>query len=320
MSQLLNDIGWAAGRVYGHARLTSIERDDLQGSAAVDERDDEELEKNPDIVDEDDRLDDDDLDDQPRGKRSDKSARAYDELKSERDRLKAETEKKDRLLQDATTRLQQLEQRETRDAVNVRVDAAQAEDERMAREFSAQLKSVDRNDPEYTEKVTKLWLQKQREVAREASLRTSSEVVETRLTEGEFRKKVRAEAVDELKRQGLTEEDYDLLLAINHAQGIRDPGWDKRMPNEQQIPHLVGILKERLVKTTRQSPTFRDEKERHRRDMGGVIGEGSRSGERRRQTDTNEGKSELGSSIDDLTRLRTLQKQSASRMLRMDQR
>lgn len=319
MSHLLNDIGWAAGRVYGHARLTSIERDDLQGSAAVDERDDEELEEK-DIVDEDDRLDDDDLDDQPRGKRSDKSARAYDELKSERDRLKAETEKKDKLLQDVSTRLHEFEQRQTRQQVNDQVNESQEQEDRLAREFSAQLKSVDRNDPEYTEKVTKLWLKKQREIAKQMSLETSSQIVDQRLTMDEQRERANQAAVAELERQGLSKDNLKLLRAMVAVKSEEDPGWDRRMPNSEQIPHLVGLLKEQLVKTTRQSPEFREQKERHRKDMDGVLGESSRSGERRSRADRDDSKSELGSTIDDLAKLRASQRSNASRMLRMDQR
>lgn len=320
MSQLLNGIGWAAGRVYGHARLTSIEREDLSGSAAVDERDDEEIEGKHDIVDEDDRLDDDDLDDQPRGKRSDKSARAYDDLKSERDRLKAEAEKKEKLLQDVSTRLHQFEQRETRQQVNSQVDERQRGSEQVARDLAAQVKALDRNDPEYTEKVYGLLVKNQEEIAERISLRASSEVVDRRLTMDEQRERAQQSALSELERQGLSKDHFKLLRAMAAVKAEEDPGWDRRMPNEEQIPHLVGLLKEQLVKTTRQNPTFREEKERHRRDMGGVLGEGSRSGERRSRADSSEEKSELGSTIDDLAKLRSSQRSAASRMLRMDQR
>lgn len=318
MSKLMQDIGWAAGRVYGHARLLTIDRDDLSGSAAVDEREEEELEKNP-IVDETDLLDEDDLDDQPRGKRTDKSARAYDALKSERDRLQADMEKKDRLLQDLASRMERIEQtRESRQEVNTRADEGQRASEQRARDLAAKVKALDRNDPEYTEKVYGLLVQTQEEIAERASLRTSSDVVNARLTMDEQRERAQRTALDELERQGLSKENFDLLRAMAAVKSEKDPGWDRRMPNDEQIPHLVGLLKEHLVKTTRQNPAFREEKTKHRASMDGVIGEGSRSGERRNTRQERDGESELGSTLDDLAKLRNSQRQNASRMLRAE--
>ena len=314
MTKLMQDIGWAAGRVYGHARLLTIDRDDPQGSAAVDARDDDEIEENP-IVDEDDRLDDDDLDDQPRGKRTDKSARAYDDLKSERDRLKAETEKKDRLLQDMAERVNRLEQgRETRQTVNDRADEERQASEQRGRDLAAKVKALDRNDPEYTEKVYGLLVQTQEDIAKRTSLQTSADVVHTRLTMDEQRSRAQRAALDELERQGLTKDDLPLLRAMAAVKQEEDPGWDRRMPNAEQIPHLVSRLKEHLVKTTRHNPAFREEKAKHRSSMDGVIGEGSRSGERRSTRADREGTSELGSTLNDLSRLKRTQRKLADQM------
>lgn len=318
MTKLMQDIGWAAGRVYGHARLLTIDRDDPQGSAAVDEREDEEIDEKP-IVDEDDRLDDDDLDDQPRGKRTDKSARAYDELKSERDRLKAETEKKDRLLQELSSRVERVEQgRESRESVNARADEETRIHEQRGRELAAKVKALDRNDPEYTEKVYGMLAQAQAEIAERASVRTSEQVVQARLTMDEQRERAQQVALDELERQGLSKDNFKLLRAMAAVKSQDDPGWDRRMPNDEQIPHLVGLLKEHLVKTTRQNPAFREEKSKHRSSMDGVIGEGSRSGERRATRSERDGESELGSTLDDLAKLRNSQRTNASRMLRAE--
>jgi len=319
MSKLLAQLGWAAGRVYGHARLLTIDRDDPQGSAAVEDEtevEDEKLER--DIVDEDDRLDDDDLDDQPRGKRGDKSAQAYDKLKSERDRLQAEAEKKDRLLQEVSTRLERIEQgRESRQTVNERTDEQQLARKQRARDMAERAKALDRNDPEYTAKVYEIFLEEQEAVAKDTSLRTSSEVVQARLTMDEQRARAQQAALAELERQGLTKENFKLLRAMAAVKNEEDPGWDRRMPNEEQIPHLVGLLKEQLVKTTRQNPSFREEKAKHRASMDGVIGDGSRSGERRERGER-DGGTELGSTLDDLAKLRASQRQNTSRMLRTE--
>ncbi len=317
MTKLMQDIGWAAGRVYGHAHLLTIDRDDPSGSAAVDEREEEELDEKP-IVDEDDRLDDDDLDDQPRGKREDKSAKAYDGLKSERDRLKAENEKKDRLLQELSSRVERVEQgRESRESVNARADEAQRASEQRGRELAAKVKALDRNDPEYTEKVYSMLVQAQEEIALQASARTSEYVVNNRLSMDEQRERAQQVALAELERQGLSKENFDLLRAMAAVKSEKDPGWDKRMPNDEQIPHLVGLLKEHLVKTTRQNPAFREEKTKHRSSMDGVIGEGSRS-ERRSAKSEREEESEKGSILDDLARFRDSQRKNASRMLRAE--
>lgn len=314
MTKLMQDIGWAAGRVYGHARLLTIDRDDPQGSAAVDARDDDEIEENP-IVDEDDRLDDDDLDDQPRGKREDKSAKAYDGLKSERDRLQAENQKKDRLLQELTARVSTIEQgRESRESVNARADEESRTMDGLKRQLSSKLKALDRNDPEYSDKLVGLWTDHQADVARLASVETSNRVVEHRLTMDEQRERAHQSAVAELERQGLSKGDFKLLRAMASIKSEDDPGWDRRMPNDEQIPHLVGLLKEHLVKTTRQNPSFREEKAKHRSSMDGVIGEGSRSGERRSTRADREGTSELGSTLNDLSRLKRTQRKLADQM------
>jgi len=317
MTKLMQDIGWAAGRVYGHARLLTIDRDDPQGSAAVDEREDEEIEEKP-IVDEDDRLDDDDLDDQPRGKREDKSVQAYNGLKSERDRLKAENEKKDRLLQELSSRVERVEQgRESRESVNARVDEESKTIDGLKRQLSSKLKALDRNDPEYSDKLVGLWTDHQADVARIASVETSNQVVQHRLTMDEQRERAQQVALDELERQGLSKDNFKLLRAMAAVKSQDDPGWDRRMPNDEQIPHLVGLLKEHLVKTTRQNPAFREEKAKHRSSMDGVIGEGSRS-ERRSAKSERDGESELGSTLDDLAKLRSSQRTNASRMLRAE--
>ena len=319
ISRWLNDIGWAASRVYGHAHLLTIDRDDPQGSAAVDKEN--ELDKTQPIVDEDDRLDDDDLDDQPRGKRTDKSARAYDDLKSERDRLKAETEKKDRLLQDMAERVNRLEQgRETRQTVNDRADEERQASEQRGRDLAAKVKALDRSDPEYTEKVYSMLVQAQEDIAKRTSLQTSAEVVNTRLTMDEQRSRAQRAALDELERQGLTKDDLPLLRAMAAVKQEEDPGWDRRMPNAEQIPHLVSRLKERLVKTTRNDPSFREEKTRHRETMGGVIGEGSRSGRSARNGGDDDGQQGPGSILADLARLRTSQRTNTTRMLRTSDR
>jgi len=233
--------------------------------------------------------------------------------------LKAETEKKDRLLQELSSRVERVEQgRESRESVNARADEESKTIEGLKRQLSSKLKALDRNDPEYSDKIVGLWTDHQADVARIASVETSNQVVQHRLTMDEQRERAQQVALDELERQGLSKDNFKLLRAMAAVKSQDDPGWDRRMPNDEQIPHLVGLLKEHLVKTTRQNPAFREEKSKHRSSMDGVIGEGSRSGERRSTRSERDGESELGSTLDDLAKLRNSQRTNASRMLRAE--
>lgn len=329
MVDVLQKIGWAAGDVYRHAHRLTIERDDPQGSAVLDE---EEEDKNTTIVDEDERLDDADLDDQPiRGRRTDKSAEAYDKLKSERDRLRADSDKKDRLLQDLSTRLTRIEQgsttRETRDDANRRASEEQEQIKARARALAGKVKDsvqgVDRNDPTYTEKVyeaieahnAELRRQDQERLLAEIDRRSSATVSQT-LSDREVRERAEQIALDELKAQGLGEEHFELLEGLAAVKARKDPGWFKRIPDEDQIPQLVTALKEQVMKAKRSSQAFKDEKTRHRDDMNGVIGESSTTRRGSRQEDDDEGTEGPGSILADLSRMRKGQRQDSRVMLR----
>lgn len=325
MFRLLNDIGWAAGRVYGHAHLLTIDGDDSDhaGSAVLDEEKDEKDE--PHIADQDDRLDDDDLDDQPRGRRTDKSAKAYDDLKSERDRLKAENDKKDRLLQDVTGRLERLEQgRETRDAVNIRTNEAKERARQRAREVVDEISKIPADDPERSRKVYEhlfeTMYQDQAAAAEEISRRTSSEVVQETRTREQLYEDARKATVAALEDAGLGEEAFELVQAMSVMKRQHDPDWFRRTPDEEQIPSLVNLVKEKIIKYARGSKEFKDDKRRHREDMDGVIGEGSR-GKRAARSEEDRGTQEgPGSMLADLSRLKKTQRHNTNLMLRQGER
>ncbi len=317
MFRLLHDIGWAAGRVHGHAHLLTIDRDDLDGSAADDDEDGKKDEHREDIADQDERLDDDDLDDQPRGRHSDKSAKAYDELKSERDKLKADNEKKDRLLQEVNERLARLDEgRETREEVNARTNAAKERARERARQVVEELKKIPDNDPAKSvkvyERIFETVFEDQERTAEEISRRTSAEVVEETRSVEQRREDARKETLAALEEAGLDEQDFELVQGLAVLKRTTDPGWFKRTAPEDQIPELVQAVKERIVKRTRDSEEHREDKRRHRAAMDGVIGDGSR-GRRGQDEDRDEGP---GSILADLSRLKQTQRRNTQVMLR----
>jgi len=326
MDTLLRKIGWAAGDIHRHAHLLTIDRDDPKGSAAVDDEEDLE-EKDTHIVDEDDRLDDDDLDDQPRGKRSDqsdKSAKAYDALKSERDRLIAENARKDKLIEDFNARLARIEQqRETREDVNRQTDEANAQAEARARELAAKVRAIANDDPERTEKVYAL-IEKHNEerfrVERERLMseidQRSSRVVEQRLTREEQAERSERLTLKELERQGLPQEYLDLVQDMAASKLVTDRDWFKRVPDAEQIPELVKEFKERLMRGKRSSQAFKDEKRRHREDQDGVLGETATTRRGSRQEDDGDDIEGPGSSLADIARLRKERLRDSARMLR----
>lgn len=331
MDKLLAKIGWAAEGFQPHARLLSLDRDDPQGSAAVEDEDVLDTEKT-DIVDQDDRLENDDLDDLPvRGRRTDKSAKAYDELKSERDRLKADTEKKDRLIEEFNARLLRMEQgqqtRESREDVNRRADEEQQLIQARAKRLVDKVQAIRADDPERGQKIYTAMEEHNEEIRREerALLRQeieqqSSRAVEQRLSDKEAREQARVVTVEELERQGLDEECFDLVQALAIAKRNTDPTWFRRVNPDEQIPELVKTLKERLMKSKRGSQELRDEKRRHREDQDGVLGETSAT-KRRSIRDEDDGEGDgPGSMLADLSRWKQGLRRDTSRMLGRENR
>ena len=324
MFDLLTDIGHAAGLVHVHAaRLLTIGGNDSPGggSAAVDE--DEEFAQ--DIVDEDLSQDTDDLDNQPRGRRS-KQAQAYDELKSEKDRLKADNEKQARELAAIQERLAKVEgQHETREAVNTRTNTQLDRAKERAREVVDKIKTLDRNDPDYSVKVYEAMFEKvyadQATTAEEVSRRTSSEVYEDTRTREQQYADAKKETLACLKEEGLDEDAFELVQALSIAKTQTDPSWFKRVKPEDQIAELVNIVKERIIKTTRNSQEFKDGKRRHREAMDGTIEEGSRGNRgRQREQDDDDRAEGPGSMLADLAKLKRIQGRNTNVMLRQSER
>lgn len=327
MSALFTHIGWAAGDIHRHAHRLTIDRDDPQGSAAVEDDDQHDEEERRTTVNEDEFLDEDDLDDQPRSRRGDKEQKLVDRLKSDNDKLLDELKKRDRTLEDMSSRLMRVEQdrteRETRADVNRRSDAMHADAEREGRELASKVSMLDRTDPEYSTKVYTLIAEhnqrnRHEDAARilEEVDRRSSAAVTRRMTQQERYEDSKAKTLAELERIGLSKSLFGLVEDMAVAKSATDPEWFRRTPDAEQIPTLVSDLKERLMTSKRSSQDFRDEKRNHRADMDGVLGDGSRN-TRRGGTQDEDGEPQgPGSILADLTRMRKAQRQDTQTMLR----
>lgn len=334
MEKLLAKIGWAAANFQPHAHLLTIQRNDPNGSAVADDEETDEREERTErpIVNEDDFLEEDDLDDAPiRGRRTDKSAKAYDDLKSERDRLKADLDKKDRLLEEHNARLARLEQsgtRESREDVNRRADEERERIKTRSRALVEKVKAIPADDPERGTKIYEAMEEHNATLFKEQEARLlqaidqrSADIVTTRLTREEQRERAKDAAMTELKEHGFTRpQDFTMLTVLADMESQENPGWDRRMPNEQQIPYLVGKMKELRVGDKRSSQESRDDKRRHREDQDGVLGETSTTKRRsfREQDDEGDETEGPGSMLADLKRWKSGQRQSTNRMLGRD--
>lgn len=326
MTHFKHDIGFAAGIVPFHATHLIIEGHESAGagSAALD---DEGLDGDQHIDGNEGDGDGDLGDDQPSGRRT-RQAKAYDEIKSDRDRLKSENDKKDREFRDLQSRLATLEQSTTtRKEVNDRTNTTLDQAKSRAREVVSEIKKLNRDDPDYSEKVYETMFSRlyadQQKTAEEISRRTSSEVYSQTQTQEQRKAEAEETAIAELEAAGLSAKDLRLVQFVA-SEKMRTEGeaWFKTTPQDEQVPLLVKEVATMLRGTKRGSDEFRDAKRDHRKVMDGVIGETSR-GTRRTSRDEqgDEGKAEgPGSILADLARLRSTQRQSTKVMLRQAER
>ncbi|MDH5666559.1 MAG: hypothetical protein OEY86_00930 [Nitrospira sp.] len=323
MSQMLRAItGYAAELVPAHAvRVLSISGNDSPGggSAVADEKD-EKGEDEQNIVDGQDFEDEDLDDDRPRGKRSEKAERAYDELKSERDKTQARLERQERENAELQARLASLESRqETRQEVSARTNAA-IERARLAKEaILAEIKKIPADDPDRSAKVyealvTRIY-QDQDLSAQDISRNMSMEVSQEIRSREERRQAAETEALKELDRQGLRKEDLRLVKMVARE---KDESWFRSTPSEEQVSLLVEEAATMLRGSKRSSREFREDKDRHREAMDGVIERGSDRTRARRGRDDDEGEDRdgPGSMLADWKRLRDLQAKNTGLMMR----
>jgi hypothetical protein len=323
MSRILQTIGLVTADVPPHLARLAIEGNDSAGAGStttVDEKTDEELDEARQEALE--RGEGDDLDDeQPRSKRA-KDVAAFRELQSTNDKLKHDLDAQKRENQEVKDRLAALETTHTsREETNTRTNTHLAKAKERAREVVADIRKLDKNDPEYSEKVYETMLSKiytdQAEEAEQTSRRTSSETFQQERTLEEQKAQARTDTIAALEEAGLDEQDFELVQALAISKQVTDPGWFKRTKAEAQIPELVQTVKDRIMKTKRGSQEFKEDKKRHREAMDGVIGEGTRG---RKGTD-DEGESEgPGSMLADLTRLRKTQRRNTALMLHQAER
>lgn len=326
MNRILRAItGYAAESVPTHAvRMLTIGGNDSPGggSAVADDEEQDEKDEKDDIVGDQDFEDEDLDDDQPRGKRSQKAERAYDELKSDRDKAKARLEQRERENAELQERLARLERgQETRQDVSARTNDALERARRAKEEILAEIKKLPADDPDRAGKVYEALLfkiyQDQEAAAQAISRSTSMEVTQEVQSREERRIAAEEAALKELDRQGLRKEDLRLVKMVARE---KDETWFRSTPSEEQVERLVEEAAEMLRGSKRSSREFREDKTRHREAMDGVIDQGSgRTVGRRERDSEDEDREGPGSMLADLTRLKkTLQKNTGLMMRNRD--
>lgn len=322
MFRWMSDIGCAAGSLPFHASRLVIDGNDQAGAGSA-TLDDEKVDESTIVGDED--LGDGDFDDdQPRGRR-DKQAKAYDALKSDRDRLAADLAKKDELLTSLSQRLDAVEKTaETRQDVNARTNASMERAEQRAREVVAAIRKINRDAPDYSEQVYATMFkrldQDYSKAAEEVSERTSREVYQETRTQEQRRADAEREALEHLEDAGLDKEHLRLVQLLASEKNMVDPDWFKKTPAAEQVPKLVEEVVTLIRGPKRNSQEFKDEKKRHREPMDGVIDSSSRGTRRTAREDDDDQKEGPGSILADLARLKKTQRQSTNVMLRQSER
>lgn len=263
--------------------------------------------------------------DEDRSSRSSRQDKAYDDLKSDRDRLKHDLEKQQRETQTLTERLNKLDtDKTTREETNARTNAHLSLAKQRSREIVSEINKLDPNDPERAAKVYDTILERIYEdlpkVAEDISKRTARETFQREHKLDQDQAAAKQLTLESLKEAGLDDEDFELVEALAIAKGTTDPGWFDRVPAEQQIDTLVGIVKSRIVKTTRSSQEFQDEKKTHRKPMDGVIDRGSQSRRSVRDQEDDDQTAGPGSILADMARAKKAKQLSTRIMLRQAER
>ena len=306
-------------RHLGHLAITGNDSSDAGGSTSTVEDDDETKDLDEDTVDGHDdtdtrgQEDEKDAGGRRRGRDGeDKGAIAFRELQSKFDR--AEGDK--RQLQE---RLAKLEQVQT-DTTEKGTRHARAKERAMetARRMVAEIAQLDEHDPERSVKLyAKILEPMYSEVpdeAEEISRRTSREELNHAEARERAQERAKVLALKELDEQGLDDSYFQDLVELTHYKNATDPGWLKVIPDQEQIPYLVGELKKKFARTTEKMADREQKKREHRESARGVIGEGSRG--RRGTTDQPDDREEgPGSMLGDMARLKKERKALANTML-----
>lgn len=322
MKSMFNDIGLVTAGLRAHlTRLASIEKDPEGSTSTMEDEETDDEKALREQAEEDARLGEDPDDDRSRRGRE---TAAYRELQADRDRLKSDLEKQQRQTQELTERFNKSEREKTdREKTNAETNAHLGLAKQRSREIVAEINKLDPNDPERAAKVYDTILEKVYEdlpkVAQDISTRTARETFQREQKLDRDQSEAKRVTLDALKAAGLDDEDYELVEALAIAKGTTDPGWFDRVAPEKQIDALVDIVKGRIVKTTRESQEFQDEKDRHRKPMRGVIDRGSQT-RRVRDQEEEPDRTGPGSILEDMARAKRAKLQSTKVMLRQAER
>jgi len=318
LKELLN-IGCAAD-AERHATRLAIRGHDSAGAGSATEVDEEDVTEeeraNRDAVEGNDDLDGEDED----GSRRSRQKQAYDEIKSDRDKLRNDLELQKRQNQEFQERLSKIEgEKSAREKTNEQTNSNLSLAKQRAQEIVSENRKIASDDPERDVKIYENFLSRVYDdlpkAAEDISKRTARETFnqERRLDKDqEEAERVTLEAIAEA---GLKPNAYKMVKALAVNMNAEDPGWFQRTKPEDQIPELVGMVKDIIVDNKRSSREFQDDKDRHRKPMDGVIEKGSQRRSVRDQDD-DEDRPGPGSILADMARARSAKLQSTKVMLR----
>lgn len=177
---------------------------------------------------------------------------------------------------------------ETETQLNRRVDA-----------LMDKLSRIPSTDTERTRKIYRELVQLQGEIAEEKFYRLTGKEKAVQ----EAKTSAEKDAVAELKKNGLAEDNLeDFYRELDHIE-LRDPDWFRRTPDAQQIPELVKRVVDRVNKIREAAKATKAANDKNKQASRGVLDEGSRhiaaSGAGEEEEDT-----EPDSIIDQLRNLR----------------
>lgn len=312
-------IGCAAEALGLHATRLAIRGNDSAGAGSATEVDEEEL-TDEERASRDEGNDDLDGLEPEEGSRRARQQKSYDEIKSDRDKLKNDLEKQQRQTQELNDRIAKIEgEKSARETTNEKTNSNLSLAKQRAQEIVSENRKIAADDPDRDLKIYENFLGRLYEdlprAAEEISKRTSRETFNLERRMDKDQEEAERVTLEAIKEAGLKPNAYKMVKALAVNMNSEDPGWFQRTKPEDQIPELVGMVKDIIVDNKRSSQEFQDDKDRHRKPMDGVI---EKSSQRRsvRDQDDDEDRPGPGSILADMARAKEARRRSTNVMLR----
>ena|SRR3990167_2183136 len=313
-------IGCAAEALELHATRLAIRGHDSAGAGSATEVDEEELTEE-ERANREAAEGNDDLDGEEDGsRRANRQQQAYDEIKSDRDKLKNDLDAQRRENQEFKERLTKIEgEKSAREKTNEQTNAHLSLAKQRSREIVSEINKLDANDPERAAKVYDTILERVYEdlpkFAEEISERKARETFQRERKLDKDQDEAKRVTLEALDRAGMGEEWFEEVEDLAIRMDRKNPSWFKETPVDDQIDELVGMVKKKWIKTKRSSQEFQDEKDRHHTPMRGVIDRGSQRRSVRDQ-DEEEPRTNPGSILADMAKAKTAKVLNSNRMVR----